>query len=112
MRKLLSAFAFVVVFCAAEAAAQVYVPPPINVPAPTDYSSIAVRRAIGRAAMRRAALQSRRGRVKATAAAATTPSRPKARRARKRASVSGVSSALPPARPTVAGAVCLVAEVV
>lgn len=53
MRKLIVVIASATAFFAAPAAAQVYVPPPISVPAPTDYSSIAIQRAIGRAALRR-----------------------------------------------------------
>ena len=41
------------------AAAQVYVPPPVQVPAPTNYGNIAVNSAIGRAALQRRCKQER-----------------------------------------------------
>jgi hypothetical protein len=54
MVKLFSAIAFVTICFAPEAVAQVYVPPPITVPAPTDLSNILITREIGRIEAERA----------------------------------------------------------
>ena len=54
MFKLFSAIAFVTICFAAEAVAQVYVPAPITVPAPTDLSNILITREIGRIEAERA----------------------------------------------------------
>ena len=53
MLKLLGVVALVTIGFVAEAAAQVYVPAPIVVPAPTDFSNILIQREIGRTAAKR-----------------------------------------------------------
>lgn len=53
MFKLLSTIAFLMICSAAETVAQVYVPPPIRVPAPVNSTPILVQREIGRTAAKR-----------------------------------------------------------
>jgi hypothetical protein len=88
MFRLLSVIAFLTICSTADIVAQVYVPPPVRVPAPVNSSSILVQREIGRtAAKRRKSVRPRKssktakspatkGKVSSTGSA--TPSKPPA----------------------------------